>query len=611
MKEENITKEKDIKKKKLQETQETIEEINETVELEQEDKAVEVENEKINEEINEENIEVENKVEEEIELTEESQNPDVSILEDEQEEIGKEEQPKTKKDALHKYTIFIAVISVLLLIGLGIFSTVFALMNRSSDKIVNGIYVKGIDVSGLTKEEAINKVNDIFVEKLKQNITLKHNEYETSISPEQMEMNFGVQDSIDMAYSVGRTGKILKDNYTIINAGLTKLEVNPAYQYNEKVIDDFITSAQGDLPDAVKQSGYSVEGNNLLISKGEKGVVINQEKLKKSIIDESVNITSDPITIQIPTQEKEPDGVDIQKIHSEIYKEPQDAYYTKEPFKVYPHVNGMDFAISVEEASNLLNSDQVEITIPLKITKPNKTTNQIGTEAFPDLLASYSTTFSTKNTNRTTNIKLSSNKINGVVLMPGQQFSFNTVVGKRTVGAGYKTAAVYVAGKVEQGIGGGICQTSSTLYNTALRANLEIVRRYNHRFDTGYVPLSTDATVSWGGPEFIFKNSRKYPVKIVSSVNGGKITISMYGCKENTEYEVQIKSETLQTIPMKTVYRTNTALAKGSKKTVQKGHGGYKSRAYRILKLDGKVVSKQLLSTDTYAQLETIIEQNP
>ncbi|MBO5478125.1 MAG: VanW family protein [Clostridia bacterium] len=316
--------------------------------------------------------------------------------------------------------------------------------------------------------------------------------------------------------------------------------------------------------------------------------------------------------IKIPTKEQQPDTIDLNKIRNEIYKEAKDAYYTQSPFTIYPHVDGVDFGMSIEEAQNLINNSQEEtVIIPLKITVPNVTTNQIGTEAFPDLLATYSTTFSTSNTNRTTNIKLASNKINGVVLLPGEEFSYNKVVGQRTAAAGYKSAPVYVNGKVENGIGGGICQVSSTLYNTALRANLEIIKRSNHRFATGYVPLSTDATVSWGGPEFIFKNSRKYPVKIVSQINGGKITVSIYGCKEEVEYEVVIQSQTLQTIPSKTVYRTNTSLPKGTKKTVQKGHGGYKSRAYRILKLNGTIVSKQLLSTDTYAQLETIIEQNP
>ena len=194
--------------------------------------------------------------------------------------------------------------------------------------------------------------------------------------------------------------------------------------------------------------------------------------------------------------------------------------------------------------------------------------------------------------------------------MPGEEFSYNKVVGQRTQAKGYKSAPVYVGGKVVNDIGGGICQVSSTLYNTALRANLEIIKRSNHRFATGYVPLSTDATVSWGGPEFIFKNSRKYPIKIVSTVTGGKIKVDIYGCKEEVEYDVTIQSVTLQTISMKTEYRTNTSLPAGTTRTVQKGHPGYKSKAYRILKLNGKVISKQLLSTDTYAQLPTIIEKN-
>lgn len=573
-----------------------------------------------------------------------------------QEEINK------GKDGLKKYTIVITIISVILFIGLIVFSTIFGLINRTSDKIVSGISINGIDISGLTYEEATQKIGKIYEEKTKKNISLKHNDYETSISPEQIETKFNVKEAIYIAYGVGRSGKILKDNYAIINAYIMKIDIKPASSYNEKALSDFISQTSENLPDAVKQSSYYVEENNLIIDKGKKGVVIKKEELKENIINSIVNSklnieevkqknettqtqeTSEENkkkeetennykeeiqgenenrsenkeqmeeknieVINIPVEEKEPDAINIEKIHAEIYKEAKDAYYTKNPFTIYPHIEGVDFNISMDEAKALVNNNENQITIPLKTSMPNITTNQIGTEAFPDLLATYSTTFSTKNGNRTTNIRLSSNKINGVVLMPGEEFSYNKVVGKRTAAAGYKTAAVYVGGKVENGIGGGICQVSSTLYNTALRANLEIVKRSNHRFATGYVPLSTDATVSWGGPEFIFKNSRKYPIKIVSTVTGGKVKVDIYGCKENVEYEVVIQSQTLQTIPMKTEVRINPSLPAGTTKTVQKGHGGYKSRAYRILKLNGSVVSKQLLSTDTYAQLPTIIEKN-
>ncbi len=584
-----------------------IEMVEETIETEEKQEEV-VEEKK--EEIQDEETEGSTVEEQQEEIV---QQAEATILE-ECEEIKEQEVPDEAKkvDGLYRYTKVIAIVSAILLIAVMVFSVIFALMNKSNDKIVKGVSIKGIDVSNLTKEQVAQQLNEILEKQLKKDITLKHGEFETIVTPEQIEMNFKLQETIDLAYNIGRTGNILKDNYDILNANLWKIDINPAYSYKDELLTNFIASTEGNLPDAVKQSSYAVEGVNLIIDKGQAGVVIEQETLKKQIVEACNSFIEETATIEIPVIEQQPNAIDLSKIRSEIYKEAKDAYYTKEPFTVYPHVEGVDFGVSVEEAQNQLNSSSENtITIPLKITKPKVTTNQIGTEAFPNLLASYSTTFSTSNTNRTTNIKLASNKINGVVLMPGETFSYNKVVGKRTVAAGYKSAAVYVNGRVENGIGGGICQVSSTLYNTALRANLEIVKRSNHRFATGYVPLSTDATVSWGGPEFIFKNSRKYPVKIVSHVNGGRITVSIYGCKEEVEYDVVIQSQTLQTIPMKTVYRVNTSLPQGTKKTVQKGHGGYKSRAYRILKQNGTVISKQLLSTDTYAQLETIIEHNP
>ena len=123
-----------------------------------------------------------------------------SVLEQKEEEQAPEENKS--KSGLHKFTIAILVISVLLFIGVAIFSTVFALMNKTSDKIVNGIYVDNIDISGLTKEDAIQKVYQAFQEKCKQDITLKHGDFEASIAPEDIEFKFGVNETIDLAYGV-------------------------------------------------------------------------------------------------------------------------------------------------------------------------------------------------------------------------------------------------------------------------------------------------------------------------------------------------------------------------------------------------------------------------
>ena len=193
----------------------------------------------------------------------------------------------------------------------------------------------------------------------------------------------------------------------------------------------------------------------------------------------------------------------------------QDAYYTQNPFEIHPEVEGVDF--DIESAKKMLEEDKEEYEIKLKITKPKVTTDQIGTEAFPDQLATFRTNYDGGDKDRTTNLQLACNKINGKVIMPNETFSYNKTLGARTSAAGYKNAKVYEAGQVVDGIGGGICQISSTLYNAVLRANLEIVERRNHQFVTSYVEAGMDATVVYGMTDFKFKNTRKYPVKIFAS----------------------------------------------------------------------------------------------
>ena len=396
------------KVEEVEKLEETIENLDEVIKTNEENKQLE----------NEEKLEVEKNEIEENQTIEKQQ--DTDIIEETQKEVENEKQEEIiteelknneKKDILHKYSIIITIISIVLFIGLAVFSTIFALVNRSSEKIVSGISVKGIDVSGLTYNEAYEKIAKVYSEKIKQNITLKHNEYETSLTPEQIESKFKIQEAIDTAYNYGRSGKVLKDNYSIIYAGISKIDINPAFSYNEKALSDFIDSTENNLPDAVIQSEYYIENDKLIINKGTDGVAIKKEELSTDILASIVDISGKIQEIQIPTQEKKPNEINLEKIYNEIYKKPQDAYYTKNPFEIHPHVNGVEFAISMEEAKALLNTQEQQIVVPLKITKPNVTTNQIGTEAFPDLLASYSTTFSAKNVNRTTNIRLASNKI--------------------------------------------------------------------------------------------------------------------------------------------------------------------------------------------------------
>ena len=438
----------------------------------------------------------------------------------------------------HKLLFILIPILIFALLVL-ILSTVFAIININNDKIISGISIYGINVSDLTKDEAISKINSALDEKINSNITLKHGDFETTVLPSQFEAKFDVTSAVDSAYSIGRNSNIFVNNYTILYTLFSKNDIEPNFTYNDELLTNSLAEINTNLPDAVVESSYYIEDNNLIITAGKDGVAVNIDELKTQIID-SIKCKETVNSIEIPVVESLAKGIDMDGLYQEVHKDPVDAYYTTNPYVVHPHSNGIDFAISLDEAKAMLNEQKNEYIIPLKTLYPNVTTDQIGTEAFPDLLSSFSSKYPTSNTNRATNVRLCTNKINGTVLMPGESFSFNQRVGKRTAAAGYKAATVYVGGKVSQGIGGGICQVSSTLYNAVLLANLEIVERHNHYFNPGYVKAGTDATVSWGGPDFVFKNNRDYPIRIVCSATGGVNSFKIYGLKQDPEYEVPI-----------------------------------------------------------------------
>ena len=194
--------------------------------------------------------------------------------------------------------------------------------------------------------------------------------------------------------------------------------------------------------------------------------------------------------------------------------------------------------------------------------------------------------------------------------MPGEQFSFNGVVGERTVSEGYQDAAIYSNGQVVQGLAGGICQISSTLYNVALLANLQIDERYNHSFTTSYVKAGRDATVVYGVKDLKFTNTREYPIKITASVSGGVCTFAIYGIKQN-EYEVKILPQTTQTTPYTTQTIVDSSLAPGARSVMQAGANGCKVTTYKEVYLNGVQISREEISNDTYQVMTRIVKVGP
>lgn len=524
-----------------------------------------------------------------------------TIEENEKKEPKKERESNKKKGI--KALIIVGCIVILLLC----LSTIFAVLNMTSEKVVQGVYISNIDVSKLTKNELEQKMEEITAEMSARKIILKYNDFETAINLEDINLEYNLDDITTQAYNIGRDSNIFVNNFAIIKSAILKTKLQMNISYNEELIDKKIEEMSASIPGSVEEYAYYIEDEELVITKGKAGLSIEKEKLKQQIKEAIYKIDKNAEIINVPVKNKEPDAIDMEKIHQEIYKEPVDAYITQNPTTVHPNVNGVNFAISVEEATKLLEEDKEEYRIPLKITVANKTISDLGEEAFPDVLGTFTTRYDATNKNRSNNISLATQKINGTVILPGETFSYNKTVGRRTAAAGFKKAGAYAGGKVIQEVGGGICQVSSTLYNAVVYANLEITERSNHCFESSYVAAGRDATVSWGTLDFKFKNNRQYPVKIEASANSGVNKITIKGIKEEKEYEVVIQSKVTSVIQTPIQYQESSDMDEGEESIIQYGHNGCTSVTYKILKLNGATISTELMSTDYYKPLERII----
>lgn len=525
----------------------------------------------------------------------------------EEQNIQEVKEVETHENNNTKIWIITLIIIAILVIVAAVFSTIFAIVNMKNPKIIKGVTVHGIDISNLTKEDAIDKMNEIYGTKAEQQIYLTRGEYETSVTYEALEVKYQVQDAVEQAYQIGRNGNIFQNNFAILHTRNKGADVNLEVTLDQNMIEQIAQNINNSIDDAVVQPSYYVEKKEakLVVTSGKQGFKVDEEQLLSNIYNIIDKNTEDEQKIDIPMKQDTPEKINIEKIHEEVYKKVQDAYYTTEPFTVYPEEEGIDF--DVEAAKQMLLEEKEEYEIPLIITKPNKTVKDIGTEAFPDLLSTFSTNYNAGNADRTTNLRLAASKINGTVLLPNEEFSYNSVVGERTINAGYKMAATYSNGAVVDGLGGGICQISSTLYDAVVMANLKITTRRNHQFVTSYVPAGKDATVVWGSQDFKFVNSRKNPVRITATVQGGVATVQVWGIKEEVEYDISIETKKIATIEPTTQYVQDPSLPAGQQKVVQAGSNGRKVEAYKVTKLNGQVVSTTLLSRDTYNAMKRIV----
>ena len=499
--------------------------------------------------------------------------------------------------------IAIGIVAVLV-IGLA-GSTGFALKTMSNSNILKGITIDGIDVSGMNKDTATKMLTEKINERKEKNVTFKYNDYIKDFSYTDINLESKVDEAVEKAVSKGRDSNIFVNNINVIKSKFNKENIDLEVNYNEEIIEEVLNAINAEIPGKVEDYAYSIEDDKLYISKGKDGIVVDVESIKNKINTQLTDVSQNlEETITIPVRNEQAKDIDLDTIYNEIHTEPKDAYIVEEPFQVVSDVSGVDFAITMDEAKQILQEDKEEYVIPLKITKAKTTIADLGTKAFPYRLGYFTTRYDAGNLSRTTNLAIATRKINEFVVQPGEVFSYNKVLGKRSVEAGYKEAAIYTSNGVENGIGGGICQISSTLYNAVLKANLEIVERHNHSYVTSYCAAGRDATVSYGSLDFKFKNSRKYPIKIVASIGGGVATASIFGIKEEPEYVVEITSSVTSNIPAPENRVEDPSLPAGQEVVVKKGTNGCRSVTYKtVYDTNGNKISSQQISSDYYGTI--------
>lgn len=357
---------------------------------------------------------------------------------------------------------------------------------------------------------------------------------------------------------------------------------------------------------------YTVDENGLQVTMAQNGLSVSAGDLEKDILtslqEDGSNETS-RINVAdakiLPAQ-----TMTAQEIYDATSGEVKNAGYDAATNTITPEQIGAEFDVSSAQAAMDAAQPGETVTIDAQVEMPAVTAEELQDVLFRDVLGECRTHVSGTSA-RINNVKLSAQACNGVVLNTGDVFSYNETTGQRTTAKGYQAAPAYVGGETVDEVGGGVCQTSSTIYYACLRANLEITERYAHRYVPAYIDWGMDATVSWGGPDYKFTNNTNYPIKIVATYSKGYLTVKILGTNVDGTY-VKMTNEVLSKTPWETVYKDDPTLPAGTEKVTTTPYTGYKVKSYRnVYGADGKLISSTYEATSDYKVRNKVISKGP
>lgn len=501
-------------------------------------------------------------------------------------------QQKTRR---RKTIISVAVCFVILL-------TVFAgycIARLGYNKVYDGVQINGTSVSRLTKEELCAKIPELFDKQLSKRITLDIAGTTYEFESLTLVPVINVEKMAEEAFLYGRTSKFLARLPEISSLKKNPVDVPFYLDLNESELQKIINSATMNLDVTATPNTIEFGEDSLIITKGTSGNGVLFDEVKNAVEE---CILSDTTIARVEFKHIEPEEITYEYVMRFVSEKPVDASYTIENHRIKFSDSAPGVSLSKGDLEDAIKeTDGNVIIVPAKIKQPSITSDALRSEIVAHELGKYSSDYSSSSADRAYNIKLACEKINGYILEPGEEFSYNDVVGPRTAERGFRIANVYVGNTVQPGIGGGICQVSSTMYNAIIFANLEITERRNHTLPVSYVPMGRDATVSYGTTDFRFKNNTSHPIEIRATAEGGINRVVIMGTDEHPEREIKIETSQTGSSAPKVVIEKSADLLEGEVKVESAGSNGSSYVAYKVIYENGTEVSREKLPSSTYA----------
>ncbi len=517
-------------------------------------------------------------------------------------------QRKTQKSP--KKAIALVIILALLL-GLGGAFLVSANYGSLLDGVLKmkAVSIGGIDMTGMRKSDAKQALATLADRLSRESMHIQVLDTTLELSPVYTQMDPQVDDAVNAAFRQGATGTFDWLPYLGLSTDAVRSAVESLGQKYNTNFTQTVTTVDGQLPPL--DAGTIPEGMGLTLSitLGSPEYGLDTQALYDQVLDA---YNRGILDVTGTCTELQPEIPDLDAIYQQHYIAPVDAVMDPDTFEVSSDSYGYHFDLDAakEALSNAKYGESLEFTF-YKIA-PKVTTAELSSKLFCDVLGSAQTPYKGKDTNnRNTNLAVACEAINGLVLLPGETFSYNDTLGERTKEAGYKEAPSYVGGLTVDTLGGGICQVSSTLYYSTLFADLEINERTNHGYVSDYIPKGMDATVTWEGADFKFTNSTNYPIRIEAWRADGYVNVQIIGTDER-DYYVKMSYKVRETTPFDTVYEEyppdNSEGYKDGQEIVTP-YIGYIVQTYKekYSKETDELISKDKWTYDVYKKRDQVI----